>query len=260
MKNENVLKAIVCGYERGGTTLINKLLSAHPELSSGFESGLLLADTPQHYLSTRFKEFNDSLIKNGWQIDDEDLAYICSSSDWSEAYSRLRQRAGVVVDKSSYIFDKTPKYMVRLSEVLTRIDSVPCVVVVRRPEAVIYSWLKRREDIDIKNPGRLLLWRFCQRYNKYAKGYAKAKNKFPERIHTVKYEELCANTDNVVRGIFSHLGYQNTSVPLGFDAEYGVRGNRVSIEYVNEYQQLLPAQVITSIQRMTRNSIELLGL
>jgi hypothetical protein len=260
MSEENVLKAIICGYERGGTTLVNRLLVSHSDLMSGFESGFLLANKPADYLSPRYREYNGSLVQNGWKISTDDLDYICASENWKLAYSRLRERSGVVVDKSSFIFDKTPRYMRVLTDVLYRYERVPCVVVVRRPEAVICSWLKRKPGVDLNSPGRFLLGRFCHRYNDYARGYADALHHHPYRILAVSYEELCTNPEDILKQIFAHIDSKYKSEAPDFDAEYGVRGTEVTLDYVNEYEELLPEKVVRSIVRMTRKGVANLGL
>lgn len=40
------MKAVVYGYERGGTSLIAELLRQHPALDGGFEGGFLLGKKP----------------------------------------------------------------------------------------------------------------------------------------------------------------------------------------------------------------------
>jgi hypothetical protein len=260
MEKENIVKAIICGYERGGTTLVNKLLLSHTDLCSGFESGFLLADTPAKYLDRKFSDYNGSLIKNGWGINDRDLAYICESNNWNQGYDRLRERSHVINDKSAFLFDKTPRYMRVLNDVLCRYQLAPCVVVLRRPEAVICSWLKRKEDVDINDPGWILLRRFCRRYNDYARGYAEALKYHPYRILTIQYEELCNSPQQALNKILAHIGYEGDTDLRAFEEEYGVRGGDVTNEYVDEYKNILSKKIIKTIRRLTQKGVKNLGL
>ncbi len=258
--SDKVLKAIVCGYERGGTTLLSQLMSAHPRLDSGFESGLLLADEPKNFMSKQFAEFNGSLIRRGWGVDEDDLAYILDSKTWNQVYLRLRERSSVIKNKESFLIDKTPKYMLRLSDVLYRMEQVPCVVVVKEPRGVIFSWLKRQPDIDFAAVSRETLKAFCKRYVRYAAGYAEAKRNHPRRILKVDYEKFCLHPKSEAQLIFNHLGLEFHDDYLTFEQKYEVHGTTVSGKYLNQYRDVLHASTIEQIDEWTADSAVLLSL
>ncbi len=44
------LFALVCGFEKSGTTLLNEILRRHPGVDSGFECGFLLGQSPRDFL------------------------------------------------------------------------------------------------------------------------------------------------------------------------------------------------------------------
>ncbi|MEI2422495.1 hypothetical protein V6O07_19615, partial [Arthrospira platensis SPKY2] len=76
------LAALVCGFERGGTTLISEIIRQHPLLDSGFECGFLLGKDPAEFTSI---QPYCNMLKAGWGVNDSDLNnYICESETWLE--------------------------------------------------------------------------------------------------------------------------------------------------------------------------------
>jgi len=173
-----------------------------------------------------------------WKINKESLEYICRGKNWAEAYERLRERSDSLSEKTAKLFDKTPAYMRSLSDVMTRASSTPCIVIVRDPRSVIWSWSKRS-----RIPG--IIWkRVCLkgaiiRYNWYGEGYAKAiANGFSDRILLVKYEELCMNPVEEVKRMFDFAGLVFEREKVSLDSPYGgVYGKRISAEYITEYRK-----------------------
>jgi hypothetical protein len=258
--DRNILRAIVCGYERGGTTLISQILCTHPMLDSGFESGLLLANEPKQYLDDVHSDFNDYIIKESWGIDQNDLEYILGTKKWESVYRRLRCRAEKIKNKKTYLFDKTPKYMLHLNDVLNRIDKVPCIVVIKEPRGVIYSWLKRHPDINISSVSEQLIKDCCKRYEDYARGYNLANSIHSTRILRVDYEQLCLHPKKVTKKIFDHLGLKFTDDNLFFEQKYEVYGNTVSHQYLNEYEGALNPSAISMIDEHAAAAVSLLSV
>ncbi len=255
-----VLQAIVCGYERGGTTLLSQLLTSHTKLETGFESGLLLAPEPKNFKDSKFSVFNGSMIKNGWGITEEDLDYILLGRNWNQVYLRLRARSKVIKNKNSLLIDKTPRYMLHLSDVLYRMDQVPCVVIVKEPKGVIWSWIKRQKGLDVGDVPDGLINKFCKRYVDYAHGYAEAKRNHPLRILKVNYSNLCENPVLQSRKIFEHVGLDFDEKYLTFEQKYEVHGTNISDNYIHEYQEKLSKPVIAKIENLTEKAEEFLSV
>lgn len=233
------LAAVVCGFERGGTTLLSEILRQHPKLDSGFEGGFLLTDNVVNFLKV---EPYCTYLKAGWKVNDDELKYICSANTWPDVYKRLIQCSPVIQNKDVWLFDKTPRYMQVLSEVLKKLPGVPCIVIVRDPRAVIWSRIKRSK---YKNQ---LIMRFyarreCKHYLSYAHGYQKAiSNGFKNRIFLVQYEALCRNKKLLAKNIFKFLGLEFNESYLDFTngPKYpNVYGQGVSSQYLTEYRKYL---------------------
>ena len=133
------LWTIICGYEKSGTTLLNETLRRHPKLDSGFECGFLLGETPRAFHDIQpYRHF----FRTEWQLSKTELFHIIDTDDFNECYRRARELSPVITDKSVYLFDKTPIYMLHLPKVLDRMPNLPCVVCVRDPRALMLSWAR----------------------------------------------------------------------------------------------------------------------
>lgn len=230
----SVLRSIVCGYERGGTTMLNTVLKRHPRLDSGFECGMLLAPTPRGFLSDKYSVYNGSLMRDGWGLTDEDLRYICETDDWGLAYFRLRERAKKIENKEVQLFDKTPIYMKHLNEILDKIDKVKAVVIIKQPLGVLWSWIKRHPDRTFITPSEIDA--MCRRYKEYADGFIKAQQSHPDRIMSLKYGEFCSNPEEHIRAVCEFLDIEFYPYMMQFSPEYEVHGHFVDIRYIDEYK------------------------
>jgi hypothetical protein len=240
--NSKPLTALVCGFEHSGTTLVSEMLRQHPDLDSGFEGGFLLNEEVQDFLKT---EPFYSNTKNGWGISDEDLQYICAASTWPGVYHRLKERASVIKNKDVLLFDKTPRYMQVLDQVLERVPNTRCIVTVKDFRSVMWSSFKRTNfTIDEWYKKRFEV--SCNHTLSYAKGWTNSINKgFAERILLVQYENLCLNPVEQGKKIFQFLGLNFEDSYLHFqNVRYQhVYGNNVSTQYLKEYQENLPEYI-----------------
>jgi hypothetical protein len=95
-----------------------------------------------------------SLLPQNLEADPKEQAGdCCDTDDWAVFYSRARAASAVIADKSTLLFDKTPRYMRELSTVMARVPQLPCVVNVRDPRAVMHSWACWSGFRDAPGPG-----------------------------------------------------------------------------------------------------------
>ncbi len=227
------LCALVCGFEKSGTTLINEILRRHPRLDSGHEVGVLLVDSPREFHT---KQPYYSFFCETWKLSKPEAEQICDTDDWSTFYRRARELSPVIADKSVLIFDKTPIYMLHLSDVLTKAP-LPCVVSVRDPRALMHSWANWSGHSA--DPERWLNEHFednCDRFLSYARGYRKAALSHAELLHVSQFERLSTNPEAEFEKIFQHLGLEFRAEYLSFQSEHFVYGNSVSTDYVFAYR------------------------
>ncbi len=233
------LAALVCGYERGGTTLLGAMLKRHPALDSAFEGGLLLAPRPAEF---RTLEPYASNLEKAFRLSDLDFAAVCDAPTFAEAYEELRTRSPVLTRPGARLFDKTPRYLEQLGEVLDRMATVPCVVLSRDPAAVLASWM-RRSPMQRRRWLEDQLETACARYVRYYRGYAEA-NVRPDasRLLHVRYEQLCLTPETELRRIVAHLGLEFTPAMLslsdGAPLHRNLRGHGLSTDFVYDYAGL----------------------
>jgi hypothetical protein len=239
------LRAIVCGYEKSGTTLLNEVLRRHPGLDSGFECGMLLGDSPKDF--AKFQP-HYAFFKSGWQLSREDMHYIFAAEGWGECYRRARERSPLITDKNAQIFDKTPVYMLHLPSVLQKVPGIPCVVSVRDPRALMLSWAHwsgHGEDAEAWITANLDA--YLQRYLGYAEGYCAALEQHGSRILLSRFEELCLEPQQRMRQIFTFLGLDFSEQYLNFSSRHFVYGNSVSAQYIAPYRGRLSASLCHAI-------------
>jgi hypothetical protein len=260
---QNPLFCIICGFERGGTTLIAELIRQHPRIDGRFECGFLLVEKMADYATM------DMLVRNlkaGWGLSQESFEYIIQSPSHEVAYRRLVECSNIP-DKNSLIYDKTPQYMVHLTRILNKVE-VPCVCVVRDPRALYWSNQKRWQKDDfnlgrlakiyqgigrIPIPGLMRRWTkaffrqrhlintlrmFSANYLNYALGWQAANQFFSDRILLIRYEALCTNPKGETRKIFDFLGLEYQDEYLAFPTTPDPYVNRGGIltNLVDEYK------------------------
>lgn len=249
------LRVLVCGYERGGTTLVSELLRQHPQLDGGFEGGFLLNNEATEFPATEPYATN---LRRGWGLSPAQLEEICQQDTWSAVYAGLRQHAQVLDARrrdSVGLIDKTPAYMQVLADVMKKVPAVPCIVIVRDPRALLWSWAKRANaEGSLKEWMRKAIAPSCKRYVAYGRGLRKAQaTDLTARIFVVQYEALCVDPQTWSQRIFDFIGMDYDEGFQEFDPKWpNVYGSSVSRRFLCEYQDGFPAEVCERILRDTR--------
>ncbi|TGD74889.1 sulfotransferase [Mangrovimicrobium sediminis] len=244
------LRAIVCGYEKSGTTLINEILRRHPRLDSGHEVGVLLADSPRQFHG---KQPYYAFFKQTWKVTDEQMQEICDTDAWGEFYARARMISPLITDKTVELFDKTPVYMLHLREVLAKVPGIPCVVNVRDPRALMLSWANWSGHRDAPGEWIEANFEYCEnRFLSYARGYRDALADHSDRILLNRFEPLCLEPQIQLENIFNFFGLEFSSDYLTFESEHFVYGTTVSQDYLAPYRQALTPALCQRILQATR--------
>jgi len=261
---DNLLFCLVCGFERGGTTLVAELIRQDPEIDGRFECGFLLVDDLADFASLDVYVRN---IKAGWGLSQESLEYILQAPSHIAAYQRLIERANLP-NKNIRIYDKTPRYMRHLPEVLSKVD-VPCICVVRDPRALYWSQRKHYNHDNLSHqeyerpynflmrfkdvPGinwiskkylegeREKVWMdaFCAYYLRFSNAWKAADEQYPGRILLVKHDQLCTNPKEETQRIYDFLGmrFKEEYIDLPTTPDPYVNRGGIVKDLVYEYQQ-----------------------
>lgn len=223
---------VICGLEHSGTTLISDLFRQVDGLDAGFEVGVLLAQTP-----SAFKTM-DPFAQNmpaGWKISQADFLQCCDADDHRAFYERLKSASTQLLGDNTRIFDKTPRYLSRLDECLTRID-VPFIASYKDPRAAVHSDFKRADTKDFNAwykdymPRKRHYLRTCYRQYKAAKDTH-------DRVAFVSLEELALNARATMNRMFNHVGeeFSLDYVLLNGLRYSNTRSNAVSIPIAFSY-------------------------
>ena len=190
-------QVIVCGFERGGTTLLSDWLR-RSGFFSYFEIGCLLCEEASSFpkLDPYFEQLKKDISKQGY---DETKI---NSSSYESIYKSIFSD---ITTSNLKTFDKTPKYMSCLRLVKER--SSFCkkyIVVTRDPRSLFYSWAKR---INSKKGISELIERnlkdFAHRYYVYYFGsiaYIEDKDVF-----FLKHEDMCLNPIETIKNLSKFL-------------------------------------------------------
>jgi len=149
------LVCIITGPEHNGTTYLKNLLDSHPDIYSGFETGLLLNDDFEKSIPFKDRvyhgEFNWGLPKN--------INLFDKSLTIEDKYSLLYNNKGSyegdnqkLIKESKYIVDKTPIYFANLPDVYKRLDSedIPVIITIKNFEECYNSYVVSR-NMSIEN-------------------------------------------------------------------------------------------------------------
>lgn len=235
---------VICGVEHSGTTLISDLFRQAPQFDAGFEVGVLLCPTPRAF--PELDPFADNLL-DGWGINAADRDYCCDTDQYDIFYDRLKERSGVLRNKSVRIFDKTPRYFEHLGACLDRFPG-PFIASYKDPRAIVCSDFKRSGTDDF------FAWLDGYRDEKlyYLQDiYHQHQNEEAnDRVHFVALEELAFRPEASVQTLFAHVG-------ADFNPDYLVmkhlryehtRANTITPGIVMEYEDILTADQIHAIE------------
>lgn len=187
---------------RAGSTLTQRLLAAHPAISSAAEPWILLpffgAVSGESYA-----DYDAGTARRA-------VSEFCRALPGGEALyraevARLAARLYDAMSKegATYFLDKTPRYSLISEDILAAFPEARALLLWRNPLAVAASmirsfsagrWNLHHYRIDLYE-GLDRLCRVCSRY--------------PERFHVLQYEDLIEDCGGVLGSVFDHLGLEN---------------------------------------------------
>ncbi len=206
---------VVCGLEHSGTTLISELLRQVPGVDAGFEIGALLGGSPREF--PYLEPYAEHLRKN-WNLSEQTFSHCCDTNSFATFYRRLKAATTVLRPGTKVMFDKTPRYLSRLSECMDKV-AVPFIIAYKDPRSTVYS--------DFKSSGQESFDAWFEGYAPAKLGYMRlhygefqrAKAKADKRVCPVRLEELCLNPRATCTRLFAHVGAHFHAGYLAFRQE-----------------------------------------
>jgi hypothetical protein len=207
-----MLKLVVCGLERSGTTVVSELLRQVPGVDAGFEIGVLLGRTPREFLA--IQPFSGNMLWN-WGLTQDALAQCCDTGDFAAFYGRLLAASTVMRPGTGMIFDKTPRYLATLDDCMAK-TPVPFIVTFKDPRGTVFS--------DFKAAGAADFDGWFDAYAPAKIGYMRLHYEQFERVRKVndprallvRLEDLCLHPGTVCPRILAHAGFDFDYAYLAF--------------------------------------------
>ena len=245
------LKFVICGIEHSGTTLVSDIFRQVPSVDSGFECGVLLAQSPKEFPGVQ-PFFSNAL--GGWEVSEETLKEICDTESFSDFYQSLYKASGFLNPDVKYLFDKTPRYFQHLFECQAKVG-VPFIATYKDPRSIVFSDFKRAgkgrafEEWYAGYKAPKLRYLSSIYNNNYVKWKAGTQATTSE-ILCVALEDICLNTRETVEKMFDHVGFS-------FDVGYLLMKNlRYAHTRVPQVSSRIPFEYIESLDKQQISAIE----
>lgn len=237
---------VICGIEHSGTTLLSDIFRQNPNIDSGFETGVLLVDSPRKFRT--LEPFISNLI-SGWKITEANLDTICDCDTFDEFYDRLWQLSTLIDHNKTIMFDKTPRYFSALDSCTQKINC-PFIATYKDPRAIVASDFLRSKTDD---------------FSTWFESYVPQKKKYLRIIHThleqviqghvpntmaVSLESLCLNTRETLEQMFAHVG---ESFDLSYLLLKNLRYKHTKLPYISSN---IPFQYMEILNKSQLNRIE----
>jgi hypothetical protein len=240
-------RILLCGYERGGTTLLSDIFRSNG-YESGFECGVLMCETPTDFLS--YKPYID-MIPQGWGVSSKEAQGLCVG-DFKQFYNGLFNLSFPDAASGVKFFDKTPIYMSQLGRALYRTEFINKACVIHRdPRSVFVSWAKRLgESNRIEQTVIDKLDNFCNRYLSYFIGSAAHFDN--KDVMFIPFEDLCLRESSYYKsiGLFSE-GYPFSA--RAKESRFGnVMGAGMDLSKILEFDQFLSQKTQDIILERTK--------
>jgi hypothetical protein len=204
----------VVGFPRSGTTLLEQILFAHPNLIATDELDSL-RDTSRTLSQIVGREI---AYTQGWKdLSESDIAkcrehYFASMSNLIPNY-----------DANQRIVDKNPMSIVHLHAALRFFPKSPIVVMIRDPRDVCLSCFFQSFEHNVTTKNFYNLKSTFKYYARVMKCYRELKQTLPLNILEIKYEDMCADFESHAHKLISHVGETWDEKVLNFHSKENAR-------------------------------------
>ncbi len=201
----------ILGRERSGTSLLQNLFDAHPNMIGTPETKFIALLAPRFmnikkWTEADIREFADMLyidpmFVNFWHIDKDELTKNLLKAKDIASYGLLckivyyhmrRDKEHVLI-----ISDKNPSYILFIKTFVEIFPEARFVHIIREPRDNVYS---QKKAFHTKNT--IFSAQKWLGYNKIVEGF---KKKMPSRFYTVIYENMVTETEEIMKGVCSFL-------------------------------------------------------
>jgi tetratricopeptide (TPR) repeat protein len=194
--------AMLAGFPRSGTTLLEQILDAHPSVRSIEERDVLAGEIFPSLVHGYPPEAPIGPILASLprkRIQRARARYVTALSEWSSAAGRSAPATAVLLDKNP---GATP--MLPILRMIA--GSAPLIIAIRDPRDVVLSCYLRHLQLNPLSVNFLTIERTAAKYAFDIGAWLALKKLSPERSIEVRYEDLIADTEGVARRVVEELG------------------------------------------------------
>lgn len=229
----------IIGIGRSGTTILNKILNAHPFIHSlpeaiflvfflkDFKDVKVFTSKQIELIFEQIRVFSLSHPLIGYEFDREavknKVIEIAASKELSyEQLCKIIYSEFKVVgnDKSSagILIDKNPSYTIFVNEIAETLPEAKFIFLLRDYRANILS---RKQSVDLKSPNVAFNAYRWKLFNSIAYDFSK---KYQDKVLLLKYEDLVVNSEKEIIRICEFLGVNSRDIKME-----SVQGDKVNL-------------------------------
>jgi tetratricopeptide (TPR) repeat protein len=193
LSNEEILNAapvFICGLPRSGTTLLQQMLSNHPQMETG---GELLAASKALMQNKRIVAALESRLPEG-ELTVEDLTRL------GDSYLSFVRNEGVRAERFT---DKMPMNYRLIGLLALAMPRAKFIILRRHPLDCLLS--NYFHNFARNQPATSRLDWLASTYNDFDRAAAYWQASFPDRVKEVQYEQIVEETETVLPQICSFL-------------------------------------------------------
>jgi hypothetical protein len=230
------LRILILGAQRSGTSLLSRMLNQHPEIGVPQEShvynhfydirylyGDLALRRNQRLLLKDIVSFGDVRL---WSpaLDIEDVDRNISGSGFGAVVDAMMRSWASKQGKSSW-GEKTPSHIDFVDPILGHFRDIKVVHIVRDPRDVCLSMIRARFGPKNHFAAAIAWSKYLSKVRDLKERYAKTK------IIEVRYEELLASPETVLKDLCTRLGVEYVDAMLQFyDDEHPYNTDKTNLE------------------------------
>ena len=218
---------------RSGSTLLQRVLAAHSEITTASEPWLLLPVLSPLYPSLPAPGARDPLIHDALEdfvatLPDERGSYRDAVREFA-----LRLYGGAAQEQeSTYFVDKTPLYHLILDEIFATFPDGRFLFLFRNPLSVVASC------VELFDHGRWEVARYHMALFQSFADLVPAAERYADRSLVVRFEDLVSGEETRWRAIVEYLGLGWEPQMLGQFTHVGLRGRMGDPTGVRTYEHL----------------------
>jgi hypothetical protein len=249
---------IVTGHQRSGTTLLARLLNAHPEvrITGEFGNFLEIGAPRSRYIRRQLKRWVGIVVR-GWRRNVaiqsnrfvlQYLKRIMAAGGSGVTAEIIDQTLHELLPGAKVVCDKYPEYIWDL-DVLASAPGLSTLVIYRDCRDVTSSTLVRARGDWRRMP---LFVRKLDTAEKVARRWVKAIDLMEaqrDKLFMMRYEELATNPGETLGQLSAWLGID----PAGFDAQ------RISSRSIGKYQRGLTHAELDTVMKIAGPTMSRLG-